>query len=583
MAGLEDTLNNKNEKNEKLNQNPEVQESFESAEDMQKRLSQEMTSQNELLKNEDRKIETANDSIGLSDEEVQEEKTAINLDSEISNINKEADALTNESKQNLNKNETGPEKNGVDYIFEQNPELEKIGTKEEYQRYIENIFPESRVKDILYHYSSHDKIKEEGFKFFTETGVPAGAGEIEAIWLTKKSGNYWGSNDLSKYAVVVNAAKPLDARNSLSEDDEVVKEYNRIWEIGTEKEYAYFDNTKKWDLQKNRKLAFKEAGYDSILTPNLDEVTIFDKENIHILGSKSDVEKFKEFVNKNEVGMSVEKMNNLNPQLLEIGTPEQYTEYLQTRFPEKITRELGEGYVQTGINEFLESKEDLNENEKRLKGFLEHYITQTTNEEFESFKPYKTSEYYTINSLLREGKEITVENILQYKNVDPSYGWAQEEIVEAVKNLKEAMKKSFWSVDGSLVNNKKTYRADFTGYHANKNIGDVVEDKAFMSTSVTKDGYAQSTLRDEKDATILVMNFPKNSIVNSVFLNGAENELLLPPNMSYEVKNKKQIQKNGATKTILQVEFLPNEYIHVLGSEKDIGDFKNFVTTKNTK
>lgn len=206
------------------------------------------------------------------------------------------DNIIEDSKKQKLANEVEPEKNGIYFVFEQNPELEKIGTKEEYRHYIEQVFPESKVKDILYHYSNHDKIKEEGFKFFTEIGVPTGAGEIEAIWFTKKDGNYWGGNNLNKYAAVINTIKPLDARNSLSEDDEPVREYKRIWEIGTEKDYDYFDKTKKWELQKNRKLAFKEDGYDSILAPNLDEVAIFDKENIHVLGSKVDIEKFKGFV-----------------------------------------------------------------------------------------------------------------------------------------------------------------------------------------------------------------------------------------------------------------------------------------------
>lgn len=109
MPGLEDTFNNKNEQNEKLPQNPEVQETVESMEDMRKRLSQEMTAQHEQLKGEDAKIETANNSIGLSIDEVQEEKNAINLDTEISTINAEAEKLTNESKNEISIDKNSPE------------------------------------------------------------------------------------------------------------------------------------------------------------------------------------------------------------------------------------------------------------------------------------------------------------------------------------------------------------------------------------------------------------------------------------------------------------------------------------------
>ena len=297
MSGPED-VTNKNEQNESVPITPEKQEVVESVEDMQNRVLSEMTVQNEELYTEDEKIETANSAIGLSIEEVEQEKTAINLDTEIAQINSRAEQLTSESKQEINTTQEKIEKDGVDFIFENNPVLEKIGTKEEYRNYIENIFPESKIKDILYHYSSHDKIKEEGFKYFTETGVPAGAGEMEAIWLTSKSENYWGNNELEKYAAVVNLKQPLDAREAISEEDDVIKEYNKIYEIGGDKEYDVWDKNNRWALQKNRKLAFKEAGYDSVLAPNLEEVTVFDKENIHILGSEKDTQQFKEFKEK---------------------------------------------------------------------------------------------------------------------------------------------------------------------------------------------------------------------------------------------------------------------------------------------
>lgn len=101
MSGLED-VNNTNEQNESVPQIPEIQESIESVEDMQNRISNEMTVQNEELHTEDEKIETANNSLGLSVEEVQEEKNSMNLETEIAQINSEAEQLTSESKQEIN-------------------------------------------------------------------------------------------------------------------------------------------------------------------------------------------------------------------------------------------------------------------------------------------------------------------------------------------------------------------------------------------------------------------------------------------------------------------------------------------------
>lgn len=55
---------------------------------------------------------------------------------------------------NTQENIINPEnkiKEGVDFVFEQNPELAQIGTKEQYSEYLGNIFPESKIKNIVYH------------------------------------------------------------------------------------------------------------------------------------------------------------------------------------------------------------------------------------------------------------------------------------------------------------------------------------------------------------------------------------------------------------------------------------------------
>lgn len=41
-------------------------------------------------------------------------------------------------------------KKGIDFVFEQNPELARIGTAEDYTEYLNTIFPNSKIKDIVY-------------------------------------------------------------------------------------------------------------------------------------------------------------------------------------------------------------------------------------------------------------------------------------------------------------------------------------------------------------------------------------------------------------------------------------------------
>ncbi len=224
--------------------------------------------------------------------ETAQENDAVTAESHEENEEK-IDSLRKEITALYEANESGEIKEGVDFVFEQNPTLATIGTKEQYSQYLESIFPNSTVKDILYHYSSYEKIKEEGFKFFTELDGAAGAGLVEAIYFTAKKDNYWGKNDLSKYAAIINAEHPLDVRNATSEEDPAVLEYHALMEEGAEKPSH---SEGKYETAKNRKLAFTEKGYDTVLAPELEEVVVFDKNHIHILGSQYDVQKFKEFV-----------------------------------------------------------------------------------------------------------------------------------------------------------------------------------------------------------------------------------------------------------------------------------------------
>ena len=53
-------------------------------------------------------------------------------------------------------------KEGIDYVFEQNQKLKEIGTKKQYNKYLKTIFPESKVKDIVYQGGS--KIERELFQ-----------------------------------------------------------------------------------------------------------------------------------------------------------------------------------------------------------------------------------------------------------------------------------------------------------------------------------------------------------------------------------------------------------------------------------
>jgi len=60
--------------------------------------------------------------------------------------------LINKDLQNqIEETEPKPIKEGVAEVFEQTPELVLIGTAQEYSDYLDTVFPDSKVKDIVYH------------------------------------------------------------------------------------------------------------------------------------------------------------------------------------------------------------------------------------------------------------------------------------------------------------------------------------------------------------------------------------------------------------------------------------------------
>ena len=58
-------------------------------------------------------------------------------------------------------------KEGVNEIFKEYSELAKIGTEQQYSQYLDTIFPDSKVKDIVYH-GITSRIKEKFDKFSKE-------------------------------------------------------------------------------------------------------------------------------------------------------------------------------------------------------------------------------------------------------------------------------------------------------------------------------------------------------------------------------------------------------------------------------
>lgn len=172
-----------------------------------------------------------------------------------------------------NNSEKSPIKEGVDFVFEQTSELAEIGTKEQYSEYLDTIFSESKVRDIVYHVSSNK---------FSEFKDPSSSG-LSHIWFSEKPLKYqFGEN---VYPVLLNIKNPLNESDS-----------NYREEINS------YENPINPDWANNYHLTgeLPQYKYDgSIRASRVDDgksITVRNPNQIHILGSKTDIEKFKEFL-----------------------------------------------------------------------------------------------------------------------------------------------------------------------------------------------------------------------------------------------------------------------------------------------
>lgn len=181
-------------------------------------------------------------------------------------------------------------KEDIGFVFEQNPDLARIGTKEQYEKYLETIFPESKVKDILYHRSSQ-KI---------ETFDKSKTKEI--------NGNrfYFSPINTGRYGQHITQALLNIKSLAVPWDDNFIKDVNK-------KHPEYTKGKSKWfhlpsQIYKNA----DQYGYDGVSAyegTHDDEYSVYFPSQIHVLGSKKDKKKFYKFVHTNKKDPLEKKKN----------------------------------------------------------------------------------------------------------------------------------------------------------------------------------------------------------------------------------------------------------------------------------
>jgi hypothetical protein len=177
----------------------------------------------------------------------------------------------------------GTIKSGVSDVFTSNPELSQIGTQQQYSQYLDTIFPDSKVKDIVYRGDNTTDYNKE------KTGVFG-----KGIYFSQ-------SKILAKfYADKIKGQVNAAILNTINPNTEY------YFHPDFEEKTGYKSVYKGIQLDKN------EDSIVGLRTDSLGEIkeyVVFEPEQIHILGSKQDVEGFKKFVSQGAVSVESQDRN----------------------------------------------------------------------------------------------------------------------------------------------------------------------------------------------------------------------------------------------------------------------------------
>jgi hypothetical protein len=167
-----------------------------------------------------------------------------------------------------------PIKNGVDNLFEENKELSKIGNKQLYSAYLDTIFPDSKVKDIVYR---GDDYFEENKGFLNKANDKKYTNGVYFAKSKREAASY--SSNRKVYSAIIKLDNPIQS--------EVLPEYKKDKLNNNALTLEEISNLKKEGHDGLDITLKQESGF---------EYLVFEPKQIHILGSKQDIEGFKDFV-----------------------------------------------------------------------------------------------------------------------------------------------------------------------------------------------------------------------------------------------------------------------------------------------
>jgi hypothetical protein len=156
-------------------------------------------------------------------------------------------------------------KPGIDKVFESNKELANIGTEEQYAEYLDTIFPDSKVRYIVYH-TSPNKIEKFRDSMF---GTYFSYSPIKGVY-----------GDIVHY-VLLDVKSPLTIP-SVNDNSEVKEAYN--------KDNRAYNNQTSFTSNGIPIYKYDASIESSSVTKEGIQIKVRNPEQIYILGSQQDIQ-----------------------------------------------------------------------------------------------------------------------------------------------------------------------------------------------------------------------------------------------------------------------------------------------------
>lgn len=173
----------------------------------------------------------------------------------------------------------------IEDVFEKVPELSSIGNVEQYADYLESIFPNTKVKKILYHGGSKEPREIFVKTFIGNNHKFLAAGEGFYFTEDPKYSNLFGPNIT---LAIIDMQKPVQF-SSDSEDYDSYEDLKKAAQELPSKGDGVIDS------RENLYYA-KDDSSNKLIKSNSPDYIVFEPDQIHVLGSKNDVESFRKFI-----------------------------------------------------------------------------------------------------------------------------------------------------------------------------------------------------------------------------------------------------------------------------------------------